>query len=997
MYKMNLVPLIVGITVSVALFVVALYLLWKVVRDLKLARQATAASETDDERQAQAQHRGQPRTSKCLALLNGAIRRTDGSYVRAFMSELQPTMLARDEVVVERYRRLAGLLAAEKPEGTIIQSRYSVYPDYGEALMKHRQTTPPADAVHPPAVELHETSLRNYEELAARGHFKGVQQTVWVRVPTRHSNDHMNNGLAAFFTHFREALRVGGWRNLLSAFRESYEITNDGILRRMLADEEEAYREAERTFRLIEREGSPLKLRRFSSDELWTGLYLGHNESATSCPTVPSSPLIDLRPYLTNETIKGDAWYLLHGDTPVAMVTLFVPPEPDTHAGIMRNLIGHPGINCRYTIITEYHQIGKEKAKGRLNRRRKRIIKSNVSARTGQVKLNEDQERAVRDINQVKHDLASPSKMMTRVKVMVLVYGDRARTKSEERESVRRLEENCEVIIQTLREMEGADAAREEPVALRALYHDLLVGEMSPAPTEREIEEVATSLVTLLPTERAWAGSTTGAHTFAESCNGTIVPINLFQAEKFPPLGYALGQMGSGKTVFLGRIANDVLARVPHARVAGCDFNDGLGALVEFNEGRNLRFNVDEERTINVWDYPGLEDGRMPDEEQYAVVVAELMRLARRDDRDVIAETVLDTCVRAVYENEVAYNEPGGEKHEPTHTHLLNKLSTYHFESRELQEMAELLKLILERYRGNKFLDQPTHPDFSKPSRVDIYNIDSLARFPPDIQSALSFRIGARLISSIGQKVDGQIMPLLLLFTEMHEIRKKYPSIFLALNKGARMGRTNNVVTLFDTHTYKDLEPIHDITANAGIKIIGKMTEAGINDLQANLRLSEAALGAIRSISNAAGSHSQFVIALGSGDDEQVEKIQVELSPQELWVLSTHAHERNARARLGQLKPHWSMGEKAGFLASVYPRGLAFLGRTEIDESLLPSYEEEVVAIEEHDRIAELRLEVERLSRMNALYENEFGQLPAMQPLVERRRDVRGQDSQAIN
>jgi hypothetical protein len=239
-------------------------------------------------------------------------------------------------------------------------------------------------------------------------------------------------------------------------------------------------------------------------------------------------------------------------------------------------------------------------------------------------------------------------------------------------------------------------------------------------------------------------------------------------------------------------------------------------------------------------------------------------------------------------------------------------------------------------------------------------------------------------------------MPLLLLFTEMHKIKEKYPFIFLALKKGARMGRTNNVVTLFDTHSYEDLAPIHDITANAGIKIIGKQAE-GIEELAEKLNLSEAAAGAIYSIRNAAGSHSQFVIALGSGIDAEVEKIQLELSPQELWVFTTHAHERNARARVAQLKPHWSMAEIVSWLAGAYPRGLAFAGLTQVDESLLPTEEEEVFIHDEGSRVEALERELERVAVENAAYRRHFGRLEGLAPAVERRKDLRGPDSQAIN
>lgn len=942
--------------------------------------------------------RGTPRTSKCLALFKGAIRRTDASYVRGWVGELLPTMLAEDEIVDDRYDRLAMLHAGEMPEGTIIQYRYSVHPDTGLSIREHRAGAPPPDKVYEPAVVIHEHSVRHFEELTAGEKYKQVQLSAWARVPTKHSNDNFHNGLQAFFHHLNREIRLGGWRNILSAFRDSYETTNDGIVRRFEEDEREAYASAERVFRKIERDHAALRLKSLvGKEQLWPALYLGHNESATSVPNIPEDPLIDLRPFLCNDTIKGgDSWYVLHGNTPVAMITLFTPPEPNAPACITRNIVGHPSLTCRHTIITEFQKLGKTKAKNKLEKREKRIQKSNVSARTGQVKLNEEDARKIAELRQVKSDLTSPSKALTRVRFFILVYGKPAATQEALDASVKELDLNCERILEAVRAMSGADAAREEPEALRALYHSTIVGEMDTQTTEREIEEVASSLVSLIPTERAWGGDGARGHSFMETVNGTLITVNLLQSEKFPPLGYALGSMGSGKTLALTKFASDFLARVPFASVAGCDHNDGLATFVRVARGRHLRISFDADRTINTWDYPGLEDGIMPDAEQYAVVTAEIMLLARRDENDIIAETVIDTIVREVYKREVAYNRPDRPKHEPRLSHFLNLLDTYQFNEPTFQQMASQLALILSRYRDNIFLDAPTHPDFANSSRLDIYDIDALDKFQPDIRNALSFRIGARLIGSVGRKVNGQRMPLMLLFTEMHKIAEKYPYIFLALKKGARMGRTNNVITLFDTHSYEDLKPIHDITANAGIKIIGKQM-GDVTQLAKELKLSDAATAAVQSITNTAGSHSQFVLCLGSGTDQVVEKVQLNLSSFELWTYTTHPLEMNARARVASLKPHWSDADIVSFLALAYPRGLAFEGLTEIDESLIPSDQAEQAIVAQESFTRALMSELQRLTLLTYRYEEKYGTLKD-EPPIERRSDgARGMDSQAIN
>jgi hypothetical protein len=90
-------------------------------------------------------------------------------------------------------------------------------------------------------------------------------------------------------------------------------------------------------------------------------------------------------------------------------------------------------------------------------------------------------------------------------------------------------------------------------------------------------------------------------------------------------------------------------------------------------------------------------------------------------------------------------------------------------------------------------------------------------------------------------------------------------------------------------------------------------------------------------IRNIAGEYAQYVLALGSGHDQVVEMIQLDLSPAELWTFTTNPYERNARARVAALRPDWPLSDCIGWLATVYPRGLAAQGLIEIDEILLQS------------------------------------------------------------
>jgi type IV secretory pathway VirB4 component len=101
-----------------------------------------------------------------------------------------------------------------------------------------------------------------------------------------------------------------------------------------------------------------------------------------------------------------------------------------------------------------------------------------------------------------------------------------------------------------------------------------------------------------------------------------LIGLNFFDTARISsPLALVLGEPGSGKSTFMARVINDVLGTLPEARVRAVDFGESLGPHVDVTGGRHLRFNIDDRRTINIWDYPGLGLGEMPDETQIALVV----------------------------------------------------------------------------------------------------------------------------------------------------------------------------------------------------------------------------------------------------------------------------------------------------------------------------------------------------------------------------------------
>jgi hypothetical protein len=160
------------------------------------------------------------------------------------------------------------MLAVEKPPGTVIQFRFSSIPDPGRAIAAHLKARGDEALTHPEASLLHAMNLDFYKTVAESRVYRHGKLSVWVRVPVRQAGDATSKGLSAFIPAVGHEIKKQGVSRLVRAIRSSYAATrDDGVVRRLLDDEHEAREQAEKVFRLVERE-CPLALWQFDRDEL---------------------------------------------------------------------------------------------------------------------------------------------------------------------------------------------------------------------------------------------------------------------------------------------------------------------------------------------------------------------------------------------------------------------------------------------------------------------------------------------------------------------------------------------------------------------------------------------------------------------------------------------------------------------------------------------------------------------------------------------------------
>ncbi|MGI8836478.1 MAG: hypothetical protein ACR2H4_07545 [Pyrinomonadaceae bacterium] len=871
---------------------------------------------------------GRRRDSSIVGIYNDALRHKDGALTVAYHVETPATMFAADALIDIRYDDLARMLAFEKPAGTLVQFRYSTTPDPGHAINSVIGSRAHS-GTHTLASLLQASNLDYLRDSGKSLPYRRSVLTMWLRVPPKGRDNSTMNSLASFQRALRDEMRAQGIVSTARNIAQIYSRTaDDSVVRRTLDDEQHAYSQANRVWRQIEN-SSPLIVRRFTRQEIWEAVFFGHCQNATSAPILPERPGRDLRDYLCGETVEGELNYLMHGEYPVAVVSMFTPPNDVVTADSLRALIGRRDFNSRHTIVTEYLFPEQFKETKRLDRRIKQV------KRTFTRKDNPEGAAALRSLRAVRDEVAGARESLLPTRFCVVLYGDRARNFAELKQSVDAFDEQCERLISAIRQIPGANADREEPEALRALYPTQIVGELSPKITGRELTEVSNSVVALTPTEDSWPGAAR-PHTLLSTVTGRLIGIDLFDRNQIPsPLVQIIAAPRGGKSILMAQFACDILASLSDASVNAIDVGETLLPLATVLGGRYIRPRPDDVRAINIWSYPELKDGEMPDDVQKALVVGDLKMLARVRDDDKTAEDIISAVVAQVYENIVSQNGPGRPLFEPVLSHFVAQLRTYPFDSEMVRERRETLVLALNNYIGHPWLDAPTHSDYENKSSFDVFELGSLRDFPNDIKLSLAYRIAAHVARCIGRRrEDGTRAPTANLFDEMWEIKEEYPFIFKVLQHAGRKGPKENSITVLATHAFEDIEDVASLSKTGNVIFVGKQL-GDYSKIIAHAKLSENGAAAISHIKTAPGRFSQFVMVIGTGSDQVVEMVQHELSPLMLWTLTTNADERNARSIVSGYHPEWSETQVHAWLSQQYPRGLTAVGLREIDESLL--------------------------------------------------------------
>lgn len=880
---------------------------------------------------------GRLRKSEILGFDGANLRYRDGSFGKAYRITLANSIYQSEEFTENRIDEISSLLNFDKPAGTVIQIRFDSLPGGAAVLRNHLRSRNEQES-HPHAALLHATNIKIYEDAIEGELIKEQTATVWIRVPAADSHDHP--ALLGFLPSVATEISRGGFLQFLIApIVSGKNAFSQNFVKREKGREEKCRQAAEKVFRTFE-ENFPkeMRLEPMSRQETFAILFVSHRRDNSAVPILPlQAKCVDIRRYLTSGEIKADENdYVIHEKSLASIVSLKTPPQNFVTADTMRYLTCRGDLNFPHTIILDFIALDTEASKKELKKKIKRIEGSGNTF-FGLKPLGEDAKVIREELTELLRQVEKGREKICKARINFIVFGGRAKTRAEIKKKSEILSDRCEQIMSAVRKIPGADAIREEPARVRSIYQRMLAGEISWRETGQEFGEAASTLAAFVPTEGAWRGSPR-PHSLFLTPDGQIFGLDLFDRNLIKsPTVIVTAASGEGKSVLGMRIITDILATKGRVKVRAIDYKNSLKPMCKLFSGRHINFAETEPKPLNIWNYPGIETGQSASKRQMTFVLTDLLNLSKTPKDDTITYSIAKLIVLEVYKISQTRNGNGRPKFQPTLSHFLDLLGSYAWNETEKRPANELF-LKLNIYRNDLWLDAPTHPDFDSDSPFDVYELTSLSLLDEPVRESMGYRIAASIMQEIGEEnVKGQITPFLFVCDEMKEISKHFPPVLDLIGNTSLTGRKEGVVTLLMGQAYEHFSgtddapnPIGiDLVKNSGVKIIGKQI-GNFDRLVKDCELPKETQTAIRSIRNPYGIYTQWVMVIGSGDDQLVEMATVSQSPIERWNSTTDANERNARARVERLMPNQPFAFVLAWLAEHYPLGLTAAGLTEL-------------------------------------------------------------------
>lgn len=326
-------------------------------------------------------------------------------------------------------------------------------------------------------------------------------------------------------------------------------------------------------------------------------------------------------------------------------------------------------------------------------------------------------------------------------------------------------------------EKNGADAVREDAARHRAIYPRMLAGELSPRKTGQELVETADSVIALVATEMNWRGFPR-PHSVFTTPTGAMFGLDLYDRTLVKsPTVIVTAASGEGESFLATMLITDIRAHRGQVKVRVMDYRYSFKPICLLFGGRHIEFDETDPKPINIWNYPGIENGNLPTKRQLAMVLTDILILSKMPKTDAVTSAIAATVIDDVYKMAAARNGANRPKFQPVLGHFLHVLKSYHwFDAQKAR--ADELYLKLNIYRKDPWLNAPTHTDYDTNSMFDVFELSTVSNLDEKARESVGYSISAQIMQEIGEQDDaGQKTPILFICDEVREINKHFPAI----------------------------------------------------------------------------------------------------------------------------------------------------------------------------------------------------------------------------
>ncbi|MBK6591164.1 MAG: hypothetical protein IPG22_23150 [Acidobacteria bacterium] len=597
-----------------------------------------------------------------IAGLDGnTIRYRDGSYGKAYIFEPSNSLYIDGYVTEQRIDELKTILKFEKPEYTIIQFRFLNSLDAGEVLRSHLSSRDTASS-DPVAGVLQATNLALHEEAIRSGEVMRQTATVWIRVPVRDPGE--KGMMSLLLPSISKDIRDHGFARLFRFPLKSIRNRESELMvQREVQSEAACKLKASRVFQSFEANfPRSLQLREMNRTEIFESLFISHRREHGPFPDLKSSDCVDLRRYLCSTEIETKReQYIRHNGTPASLVSLKTLPNGFVTADIMRYVTATKALGFPHEIVVDLMTTEKQAAKKDLQKRIDRIDGSR-NTWLGFRNLKKDAVVIKSDLEGLLEQVEGDNEEICNLRLNVIVFAGRSKGLKETRRQLEILDDRCDAVVSAIRKKIGADAIREDAVRQRAIYPRMLTGELSWKPTGQELTETADSVISFVPTETSWRGSGR-PHSIFITPNGQMFGLDLYDRGLIKsPTVIVTAASGEGKSFLAAMLITDIRAHRGNVKVRVMDYRHSFKPICKLFGGRHIEFNEADPKPINIWNYPGIEEGDRPTKRQLSMVLMDILILSKTAKTDAITSAIASTVIDEVYKMSLARNGDGRPK-----------------------------------------------------------------------------------------------------------------------------------------------------------------------------------------------------------------------------------------------------------------------------------------------------------------------------------------------